>query len=374
MKTLAALLILTAIFLIISQTSFKKDPVAETSPSFLKAPTSSRSLSIIPTHEKKLSREALKAAIETEWSKLNDRKHNRELSTIITFLRELGRRDGLKGIEFLSTLPRLNNEYDFAQAKIAVIAGWGIDHHVDAGTFLYWDLENFTPLVREHSPEFTKQSGAVKTALDLVEYEIQNRWLNEDRETFLRMIYRLPIDHKRLKSVKANFRALYSAPTKNLSLSSKESNNKIIKPRFPNQAYPELDGERSKSLVEWAARNPELARNLISPQKGSSAPPIHNGDLHKLIHGLAYQSSDYQSLFGSLSKLRREMVTPMLASLISESTHGYTWPVDGRPNPWKLSPDECAQAMKSYLKTETILGEKGRAFYLNLLNSRFPTK
>ena len=90
-----------------------------------------------------LTNQELKSAIKTEWAKLENRSNNRGLPKLITLLRELGRRDGLSGIDFLETFPPLtihskrSSTLDLAQAKIAVIAGWGLHAPKAAATFLY---------------------------------------------------------------------------------------------------------------------------------------------------------------------------------------------------------------------------------------------
>ena len=388
MKTAFKFLILATVitFLIFLNTlAYDKNPKNHPSPKSTRviAPSAKNRTNPFPRLEsqaQKLTNQQLRTAIKTEWSKLDQRPNNRELLTLISHLRELGRRDALDGIKFIETLPSLENQSDYLQAKIAIIAGWGLADLEAAGAYLYKGgvISSLTEPISNIRNPFEKPSPTPEyKALDDIEYEIQNRWINAEQGSFLAMISEVdrmrPFNTFRRKKIQDRFPQLPNRDLKEAKADPFETDPDAapsITPRSETRYFKNFGGKRASSTLEWAARNPDLARLLLEPTRSDPNAPtslIYAEDRPEIIGGLSLKNTDYQALLDLVPSDQRLITIAYLINLAKTHHTAEVWPVDGRPAPTQLSQSERADAIRSVIETHPSILQDTRSNYLEAL-------
>ncbi|MFT6864356.1 MAG: hypothetical protein ACJAVK_002921 [Akkermansiaceae bacterium] len=381
MKTALKFLVLATVitFLIFLNTlTYQKNPKIHPPPKSTRVISRSAKTKTTPfprleSQAQKLTDQQLRTAIKTEWSKLDQRPNNRELPTLIAHLRERGRRDGLDGLLFLNDLPFSGYPTDSLQAKIAIIAGWGLDDHEEAATFLYTNIN----LLKEQGTTWLVSPNIMEKALELAEYEIQARWVHEDSEGFLAMLYQsdsgFPVNPARRAKVHERFPQLLNPSQEAGDTDPFEPALNAapgITPRSETRYFENFGGNRASSTLEWAARNPDLARQLIEPTGSKPNAPtflFEAEDIPEIIGGLSLKNPDYQALLDLAPPTQRLAAIENLINLADTHHTEEVWPVDGRPAPTQLSQSERAEAIKSILQTDRTIPEDLRKYYLKAL-------
>ena len=154
------------------------------------------------------------------------------------------------------------------------------------------------------------RDSPVSDAIELAEYEIQNHWINTDKKSFLAMLEEadggFPVSSRPAaeKSTTAFLNCLHHSETIPIHLAVRNGIQLKSKPRFEQYYRSSLPGERADSLIEWAARNPDLAHKFTEVSLDASSL-ILPGVLPKIIEGLSYQELDYQSLLNAVTDHQR---------------------------------------------------------------------
>lgn len=381
MKSLAALLILAALIFFITQSPPQPKTTPQSPTKSTRLPSSPRSktnpFQSLQVSSQNLTDQQLRAAIKTEWSKLNNRPNNRDLPILVSHLRELGRRESLDGLLILRELLSSGNPTDKQQANIAIIAGWGIADHEAAATFLYTNIN----VLNEQGTTWLTSPNILNKTLELAEYEIQARWTLEDPEGFLTMLNQadsgFPVNPARREKVHQRFPQLpnpdrEAADADPFGTSPDAVAGGGIKPRPGTRYFSNFGGERSASPIEWAARNLDLARQLIERTRSDPYTPtslIYAHDFPKIIGGLSLRNSDYQALVDLAPPSQRLEAIRQIIVLTGTHHTQEAWPVDGRPAPTQLSQSERTDAIKSVILSEPTLTEDDRRDYLEVLQT-----
>lgn len=305
---------------------------------------------------------ALKDQIVELWPKINPDLPARDPKVVrfIRILRELGQRDGPATLAFLDGLDQTDKEAFWIQARMAVAGGWALsDPEASARALLMKDEvipANYQSLmVHRLGPLHPAHQAITRAARQIFE-----RWAGISPDEVK------PAAEQAVKNgqnwnlgitsqlcVVANPDDVYSR-TVGINRSSIDDilnnpNRSAPSPEPPLTDEMKNLGEPAFTQGEWAARNPELAREMITKAYESDVKTTFS-----LVLGLARAEDDYGDLISLIAASQRPSLAASLIMNSYPNSDEMAWLLDGRETTWTLTPEQRQEAVSKLLESSVL--------------------
>ncbi|YCM43613.1 hypothetical protein V2O64_20095 [Verrucomicrobiaceae bacterium 227] len=340
-------------------------------PSAVKASQSSRSLS--PPRKTpglrltQVSDDILRDRILKIWPKIENDLPGRDPSLVefIRTLRELGRRDGLATLSFLDQLDRTNKESAWIRARVAVAGGWALSDPEEASLALLKkdhvlpsDFSKYVmgPTLGSRDPCYLAITQAALPIFERWAAEAPDRARQFANEEILRRGgWGFGVFGQFAKVTNPD--RLHSSDPG--AINAILNNPDLTVPEFkigPDDSLTDemqAVGELAFTQSEWAARNPNQAREIIAQSQNFPESLV----LQVLI-GLARNERNYQNIMSlAPPSLQMNLAEVLLESSISRPAE-LIWQLDERESTWQLPAFDRRQAAQELFESELFTQEE----------------
>jgi len=311
-----------------------------------------------------LSREELEERITVLWDEITTNHRSPKVVELIRLLREFGERDEMAAFALLDGFELRFKEERWLQARVAIAGGWTLRDPAAAamallteGLVLPKDFEEKTSLPMT-LPDGLPDSGRTfprpsQMAILRQASRIFKLWSQSDPEGaqhfadapqrdatsagLRRMLYK-HVASGAFRQGSANVdRASIDAILNNPQRTTVDSYA-----RFGQEIYGDVlsEGEPAFTFEEWAARNPELAKDMMLNSPKNVLQSVN------FVLGLARVDSDYLGLLETHpSDERFEIASEMVKLVDGIPPDEAVWQLDGRASSWTLTFEQRMEAM-----------------------------
>lgn len=317
-----------------------------------------------------LSNKELGKRITTLWDEISDDPRDPKVVEFIRLLREFGKRDEVEAFALMDGLGR-NKDYErWLMARVAIAGGWALRDPAEASKALF---EHGSILPNNFPSAYPSMSAPSQIAILRQASEIFKSWSLVDQEEAQSFASTLPKDQATKELRRMFFKHSpniegYQHATQRVDRSSIDAilNNPLrtsSDSTFGREIHGNVlsEGEQAFTFEEWAARNPELARETLQSAIDSpphmAIPPIWR---RNYLRGLARIEPNYLGILElAPPEERLQMASDILYSM-STPDDEMVWQLDGRESSWTLNLDQRIKAMQTLI-AEGNFSSKERA-------------
>jgi hypothetical protein len=287
------------------------------------------------------------------WPEINPDLSARDPKVVrfIRILRELGKRDGPGALSILDQLDQTDKRAAWIQARMAVAGGWALSDPEAASQAL---LEEDHILPKDYNGiVIAPESGSISflhQSINLVARQIFELWAQEAPDKVKKAASIVDGSPAAIKSQLITVSGLTSFINRN-SIDDILNNPNRSAPRPEPPLTDEMKnlGEPAFTQEEWAARNPELAREMITKAYDSDVKTTFS-----LVLGLARAEDDYGNLIALVRPDQRLALAISLTPMSQPIAQEMAWLLDGRETTWTLTPEQRQEAVDKLLESSVL--------------------
>ena len=306
-------------------------------------------------HFSRMDRADLEDQVFELWPEINRDLPGRDPKVVkfIRILRELGKRDGPSALSILDQLDQTDKRAAWIQARMAVAGGWALSDPEAPSQAL---LEEDHILPKDYNGiVIAPESGSISflhQSINRVARQIFELWAQEAPEK-VEKAASIVDGSPALLGVKSQLRAA-SGLTLFINRNSIDDilnnpNRSTPRPEPPLTDEMKNLGEPAFTQEEWAARNPELAREIITKAYESDVKTTFS-----LVLGLARAENDYGDLISLIAASKRPGLAASLIMNSYPNSDEMAWLLDGRETTWTLTPEQRQKAVGKLLESSVL--------------------